>query len=106
MPNAARHAFGLFVRYDLRKSGTAFMLGSEVRGRRFEPYAGIQAAGYQIWDIGLFQRLHKFVELRLQLDNVADRQYALSSLFAARAGNMPGAPRTFTASLHFLAPRQ
>jgi iron complex outermembrane receptor protein len=106
MPNAARHAFGLFVRYDVRKTGTGLMLGAEARGRRYEPYANIQAAGYGIWDAGVFQRLHRWVELRLQLDNASDRQYAMSSLFAARAGNMPGTPRTFTASLHFLAPKR
>jgi len=101
MPNAARHAFGAFLRYDLRKTGTGITIGNESRGRRYEPYAGIQAAGYGIWDVGLFQRLHRNLELRLQLDNVTDKTYALSSLFAARAGNMPGAPRTITASIYF-----
>jgi len=101
MPNAARHAFGLFVRQEIRRSGTAILFGSEARGRRYEPYAGIQAGGYGIVDVGIFQRLHRNVELRAQLDNAADRFYATSMLFAARAGNVPGNPRTFTISLHF-----
>jgi outer membrane receptor protein involved in Fe transport len=101
MPNAARHAFGLFVRQEIARTGTAIMFGSEARGRRVEPYAGIRAAGYGIVDVGVFQRLHRRVELRAQLDNAGDRFYATSMLFAARAGNVPGNPRTFTLSLHF-----
>jgi iron complex outermembrane recepter protein len=101
MPNAARHAFGLFVRQEIPRTGTALMFGSEARGRRFEPYAGIRAGGYGIFDVGVFQRLHRRVELRAQLDNAADRLYATAMLFAARAGNIPGNPRTFTLSLHF-----
>jgi iron complex outermembrane receptor protein len=101
MPNAARHAFGLFARYDLARTGTAISIGNESRSRRYEPYAGFSAAGYGIWDFGLFQRVARRVELRLQLDNAFDRVYATASLFAARAGNWPGAPRTVTASLHF-----
>ena len=101
LPNAARHAFGLFARYDIRKTGTTLSIGNEARGRRYEPYAGIQAAGYGLWDFGIFQRLNKLVELRLQVDNGFDKTYALSSLFAARVGNMPGAPRTVIASLRF-----
>ncbi len=101
MPNAARHAFGLFARYDLKRTGTSLMAGNETRGRRFEPYAGIRADRYSIWDFGVFQQLGKRLELRVQLDNAADRAYATASLFAARAGNWPGAPRTLTAALHF-----
>ena len=101
MPNAPRHAFGLFGRYEITRTGTTFSVGQESRGRRFEPYAGIQAAGYGLWDFGLFQRVHKLVELRVQLENAFDREYATASLFAARAGNWPGAPRTFTVGLRF-----
>jgi iron complex outermembrane recepter protein len=101
MPNAARHAFGLFLRQEIQRTGTSLMFGAEARGRRYEPYANIRAAGYGILDIGLFQRLHKNVELRAQLDNAADRLYATAMLFAARAGNVPGNPRTLTFSLHF-----
>jgi iron complex outermembrane receptor protein len=101
LPNAARHAFGLFARYDIRKTGTALSAGNESRSRRYEPYANIQAAGYGIWDISVFQKITKWVELRVQVDNAFDKLYATSSLFAARAGNMPGAPRTLTAGLHF-----
>jgi iron complex outermembrane receptor protein len=101
MPNTARHAFGLFARYDLAKTGTSISIGNESRGRRFEPYAGIEAAGYSVWDFALFQRLTKQLEFRAQLDNAFDRVYATASLFAARAGNWPGAPRTVTVSLYF-----
>lgn len=101
LPNAPRLAFGFFARYDVRKTKTAFSIGQEARGLRVEPYAGIRAAGYGLWDFGLFQRLHRMVELRAQLDNAFDKIYATSSLFAARAGNWPGTPRTFTVSLHF-----
>ncbi len=104
MPNAARHAFGIFARYEIPKTGTAISIGNEARSRRYEPYAGIQAAGYGIWDFGVFQKLARSVELRVQLDNAFDRNYATASLFAARAGNWPGAPRTLTASLHFRLP--
>lgn len=101
MPNAARHAFGLFVRQEIPRTGTSIMLGSEARSRRFEPYAGIRAGGYAIADVGIFQRVHKNVELRAQLDNATDRLYATAMLFAARAGSIPGSPRTLTFSLHF-----
>ncbi len=104
MPNAARHAFGLFARYEIPRTGTAISIGNESRGRRVEPYAAIAAAGYRIWDFGLFQRLGQRLELRFQLDNAFDRTYATASLFAARAGNWPGAPRTATVSLHFRTP--
>jgi iron complex outermembrane receptor protein len=103
LPNAARHAGAAFVRYDLRKTGTSFHVGSELRGRRFEPYAKFAAGGYAIADFGIFQRIGSRLELRTQLDNATDRLYAAASLFAARAGNMPGAPRTFTMGLHFKA---
>jgi iron complex outermembrane recepter protein len=101
LPNAVRHAAGLFLRYDLKRTRTAFMFGSEARDRRFEPYANFPAAGYAIWDFGLFQRLTRNLEFRAQLDNAFDKLYATASLFAARAGNMPGTPRAVTFSLHF-----
>ena len=44
MPNAARHAFGLFARYDIPCTGTTLMAGTEVGSRRTEPYAGIRTA--------------------------------------------------------------
>ncbi|MBY0507174.1 MAG: TonB-dependent receptor [Bryobacteraceae bacterium] len=105
LPNAARHAGGLFLRYDWRRTGSSFHAGSEMRGRRYEPYAAFPAAGYGLWDFAFFQRLGKKLELRVQLDNAFDKLYAASSLFAARAGNLPGAPRTFTMGLHFRSPR-
>jgi outer membrane receptor for ferric coprogen and ferric-rhodotorulic acid len=104
MPNAVRNAFGLHVRYEVRKTGTAFTVGSEARGKFFEPYAGTAAAGYGIWDLGVFQKIHRNLELRATLENVSDKTYGTALLFAARAGNMPGAPRTATFSLRFLFP--
>ncbi len=101
LPNVARHAGGVFLRYDYQRSGTSVYLGSELRSRRFEPYAGFAAGGYATLDVGLFQRLGSRLELRATVDNATDRLYATASLFAARAGNMPGAPRTATIGLHF-----
>ena len=43
---------------------------------------------------------------RATLENVADRVYGTALLFAARAGNMPGAPRTATFSLRFVLPHR
>lgn len=105
LPNAARHSGGVFLRYDIARTGTGIHLGGEFRGRRYEPYAGFAAEGYGILDAGVFQKLGKRLELRLQLDNAFDRLYPTASLFAARAGNVPGAPRTATVALHFLTGR-
>lgn len=104
LPNAPRHAAGLFLRYDMPRTRTAFMVGSEARSRHYEPYAGFPAAGYAIWDFGLFQPLTHNVEFRAQLDNAFDKLYASASLFATRVGNMPGNPRTATFSLHVTLP--
>lgn len=101
LPNAARHAGGIFLRYDYVKTGTSLHVGSEIRSRRFEPYAGFAAGGYGIWDFGIFQRVGSKLEVRAQLDNAMDKLYATASLFAARAGNIPGNPRTATIGLHF-----
>jgi iron complex outermembrane receptor protein len=106
MPNAVRHSFGLHTRYEIRKTRTAITVGAEARGRFFEPYAFTRSAGYNVWDVGLFQRVHRNVELRATLENVADRVYGTALLFAARAGNMPGAPRTATFSIRFLLPNK
>lgn len=106
MPNAVRHSFGLHTRYEIRKTRTALTFGGEARGRFFEPYAGTRAPGYNVWDIGVFQRVHRNVELRATLENIADRVYGTALLFAARAGNMPGAPRTATFSVRFLLPNK
>lgn len=101
LPNAARHSAGLFVRYELQKTGTSLLAGAEALGRRLEPYAGFPVAGYAVWDFGLFQRLSDKLELRFQLDNAFDRHYPTTALFATRAGTFPGAPRTVTVSLQF-----
>ncbi|MFN7542186.1 MAG: TonB-dependent siderophore receptor [Acidobacteriota bacterium] len=105
LPNVARHAGGVFVRYDYERTGTSLHVGSEARGRRFEPYAGFAAGGYAVFDVGVFQKIGPRLELRAQLDNAFDRLYGTASLFAARAGNMPGAPRTASIGLHFVARR-
>lgn len=104
MPNAVRHAFGLHVRYEVKRTGTAFTVGSEARGEFFEPYAGTRSDGYGIWDFGVFQRAGRYVELRATVENAGDKVYGTALLFAARAGNMPGAPRTVTFSARFLLP--
>ena len=105
MPNAVRHAFGLHTRYEVRKTGTAFTVGSEARGKFEEPYAGTRASAYAIWDVGVFQRVHRNVELRATLENAADQVYGTALLFAARVGIMPGSPRTATFSIRFLFPK-
>ena len=102
LPNAVRHAFGLHMRYELHKIRTAFTVGSEARGKFFEPYAGTQASGYGIFDFGVFHKIHRNAELRATLENAANRAYGTALLFAARAGIMPGAPRTVTFSIRFL----
>lgn len=101
LPNVPKHSFGLFANYEIPRTGTTLHVGSEARSRRVEPYAAIAAAGYGIWDFGVFQRVSRGVDVRAQLTNAFDRLYATSSLFAARAGNFPGEPRTLTVSLHY-----
>jgi len=98
MPNAAPHAVGLFTRVDL-VHGAAVGGSFEYTGDREEPYAGIRAPAFSVVDLHYYQQLGARAKLLVRLDNVFDEQYASSSLFAARAGNIPGQPRTFSIQL-------
>ena len=98
LPNAAPHALGLFTRVDL--IGGAALGGSfDYTGDREEPFAGIRAPGYSVVDLHVYQQVGLRIKLLARLDNVFDERYAASSLFAARAGNIPGQPRTFSVQL-------
>ena len=93
MPNAAPHEIGLFTRVDL-PAGAAVGGSIEYVGEREEPFAGIRAPSYGVIDLHYFQQLGRRLRVLVRVENVFDTQYAASSLFAARAGNMPGQPRT------------
>ena len=92
MPNAPRHTVGLFTRYNFLKS-TGVGFGLEGVTERIEPYAGIRADGYVVADVSIYQDINKWSRLQFQVTNIANSTYALSCLFAARAGNIPGQPR-------------
>lgn len=98
MPNAAPHKVGAFTRIDL-PTGTAFGGSLESVAEREEPFAGIRAPAYTIVDLHAFQQVTPRVRVLARLENVFDREYATSSLFVARAGNIPGQPRTFSISV-------
>jgi len=93
LANAPKHTTGLFTRYNFLE-GTGIGFGLESVSERIEPFAGIRADGYVIADVSFYQELTSRARLQLQITNVTDKQYAVSSLFAARAGNFPGQPRT------------
>ena len=95
MPNAAPHEVGLFTRVDL-PFGTAVGGSLEYTGDRVEPFAGIAAPAYTVVDLHLYQSIGSRLKVLARLENVFDERYAASSLFAARAGNIPGQPRTFS----------
>jgi iron complex outermembrane recepter protein len=95
MPNAAPHKVGLFTRIDLPR-GAGIGGSLEYVGDRVEPFANIAAPAYTVVDGQLFQQLTARVRLLVKLENVFDTRYAASSLFAARAGNIPGQPRTLS----------
>jgi iron complex outermembrane recepter protein len=98
LPNAPRHTAGLFTRYNfLRQTGAGF--GLEAVTRRTEPYAGIHAPGYLVADVSLYQDFGSRFHAQVQVTNLANSSYAMSSLFAARAGNMPGEPRAIIVTL-------
>lgn len=101
MPNAAPHAVGLFTRLDLPR-GAAVSGSVQYVGRREEPFAGIAAPAYTTVDLQYFQRLSRIARLQIRCENVFDAQYASSSLFAARAGNIPGQPRTASVAVTFV----
>jgi iron complex outermembrane receptor protein len=100
LPNAAPHTFGVFTRYDFL-SNTGVSVGIEAVDDRVEPFAGIRAPGYAIADLGAYRRLSENARLQVMVTNVFDRKYAVTSLFAARAGNFPGQPRAVTVTLAF-----
>ncbi|MBL8207342.1 MAG: TonB-dependent receptor [Blastocatellia bacterium] len=93
LANAPKHTTGLFTRYNFLE-GTGIGFGLESVSERFEPFAGIRADGYTIADVSFYQDLTSRARLQLQITNITDKQYAASSLFAARVGNLPGQPRT------------
>ena len=95
MPNAPRHTVGLFTRYNFFKK-TSIGFGLEGVTERIEPYAGIRAPGYVVADASLYQEINQWSRLQFQVTNIANSTYALSCLFAARAGNIPGQPRAVT----------
>lgn len=98
MPNAAPHKFGLFTRVDLAY-GIGVGGSIESVAEREEPFAGTIAPGYTVVDAHYFQRFGPRLELRARLENMFNVEYAVSSLFAPRAGNFPGQPRTFSIAL-------
>ncbi|HMV84493.1 MAG TPA: TonB-dependent receptor [Blastocatellia bacterium] len=98
LANAPRHTTGLFTRYNFTER-TGIGLGVEQVSDRVEPFAGIRADGYAILDLSFYQQLTKPARLQLQITNVTNERYAMSSLFAARAGNFPGQPRAFVVTL-------
>ena len=98
MPNVAPHLLGLFTRVDVTKSSSlAFSL--QHVGDRQEPFAGIRADAYTIADAHLYQTLTPWLRVQVRLENMFGTKYATSSLFAARAGNFPGQPRTLSVQL-------
>lgn len=104
MPNAAPHTVGLFARVDLPARAS---LGASLQyvGDREEPYAAIKAPAFTTVDTQLMQDIGARFRLLLKVENLFDRHYAASSLFAARAGNMPGQPRTLSATLTWASRR-
>jgi iron complex outermembrane receptor protein len=100
MPNAAPHELGLFARLDLPWQG-AISMALEMVGDRQEPFAGIAAPGYNTVDMQYNQTLTSQLRLLVRCENLMDARFAASSLFAARAGNFPGQPRTVSAALIF-----
>ena len=95
LPNAAPHSLGLFTRFDLLRQASAGVGVTHV-AERLEPYAGIRAPAFTVVDLHLYRRLGRFGQVHLRLENLFDTVYATSSLFAARAGNFPGQPRTLS----------
>ena len=98
LPNAPRHTVGLFTRYNFLRH-TAGGFGLEGVTNRVEPYAGIRAGGYVIADASLYQDFGTRVHAQFQVTNLANSTYVTGSLFAARAGNIPGQPRAFIFTL-------
>jgi outer membrane receptor protein involved in Fe transport len=98
LPNVAPHSLGLFSRTDFGRLG-GIGVSLQALGDRVEPFAGIRAPGYAVVDLLYYQTVSRWATLRVKLKNVFDQQYAVSSLFATRAGNIPGQPRTLSIML-------
>lgn len=97
-PNAAPHKVGLFTRVDLPR-GAAVAASLEYADDRVEPFAGITAPAFTVVDVHYFQQLTPRARVQFRVENAFDTEYASSALFAARAGNIPGQPRTFSVTL-------
>ncbi len=102
MPNVSPNTFGFFTRYDLTNS-IGFGVGGEFVDDRIEPFANLKSPAYKTFDLNYYQTFLKRFRLNLKMENVGNEVYSVSSLFNARAGNFPGQPRTFSASLTILS---
>lgn len=76
-------------------AGTAL----EYLAGREEPFAGLVAPACTVVDLHYFQQITPRLRLLARAENVFDRRYSAFSLFAARAGNVPGQPRTISIAL-------
>ncbi len=95
LANVSPQTVGFFTRYDITKQiGIGF--SGQFVDERLEPFAGIKAPAYEVFDLSYYHTFVRRFRVDLKLENIADKKYAVSSLFAARAGNFPGQPRTFT----------
>lgn len=102
LANVSPNTAGFFTRYDLTRTiGVGF--SGEFVDDRIEPFAGLKAPAYKTFDLSYYQTFLRRFRFNLKLENIADRVYSTSSLFAFRAGNFPGQPRTFSASLTILS---
>lgn len=102
MPNVPANTVGFFTRYDVTSAiGVGF--GGEFVGDRIEPFANLKSPAYKTFDLSYYHTFFKRFRLNLKMENVGNEVYSLSSLFAARVGNFPGQPRTFSASLTILS---
>ena len=105
LPNVPKNTVGFFTRYDITSEiGVGF--GGEFVGNRVEPFANLKSPSYKTFDLSYYHTFFKRFRLNLKLENVGDKVYSLSSLFNSRAGNFPGQPRTFSASLTVLSFRK
>jgi iron complex outermembrane recepter protein len=104
-PNVPANTVGFFTRYDFTPEiGVGF--GGEFVGDRIEPYANLKAPSYKTFDASYYHTFFKRFRFYAKLENLTNERYALSSLFAARVGNFPGQPRTFSAGLTILSFRK
>ncbi len=102
MPNVSPNTFGFFTRYDLTSS-IGFGVGGEFVDDRIEPFANLKSPAYKTFDLNYYQTFLKRFRLNLKMENVGNEVYSVSSLFNSRAGNFPGQPRTFSASVTILS---